>query len=146
MKTHETHSPEETIQFAKAFAKEVTPGSVLCLEGRLGSGKTTFIKGLAMGLGLKNADREVKSPTFVLMHIYPTQTPLYHFDCYRLEGEQELEDIGFEEFIRDPKGISCVEWAEKASHLIPAHAVHLKFETLGENDRKITVIPSGMKA
>lgn len=133
-----TFSPEETKSFAKQFAKTLKPGSVLCLEGQLGSGKTTFIKGLAEGLGLKDPD-QVKSPTFVAMHIYKTKIPLYHFDCYRMESLEELENIGFEDFVNDPNAISCIEWSEKAGHLIPSHARHLHFEVAGEIARRIVL-------
>jgi tRNA threonylcarbamoyladenosine biosynthesis protein TsaE len=134
-----TSSPQETIEFAKRFAANVKPGMVLCLEGQLGSGKTTFIKGLAEGLGLKRSD-QVKSPTFVLMHIYKTKTPLYHFDCYRLNSLEELENIGFQDFVNDPHAISCVEWAEKAAALLPSTARHIRFEILDTSKRRITLV------
>ena len=133
-----THSPQETIEFAKALAKEFKPGTVLCLEGQLGSGKTTFIKGLAEGLGLKHPE-QVRSPTFVLMHIYKAKMPLYHFDCYRLDSLEELENIGFVDFLNDPQAISCVEWAEKAGDLIPKEARHIRFEILDATQRRITL-------
>ena len=133
-----TLSPQETIDFAKEFAHDLKPGRVLCLEGQLGSGKTTFIKGLAEGLGLKHPE-QVKSPTFVLMHIYKAKTPLYHFDCYRLNSLEELENIGFQDFVNDPHAISCVEWAEKAKSLIPPHACHIHFEILDTSKRRITI-------
>ncbi len=136
-KTVVTSSVQETIDLAKKFAKRLKPGSVLCLEGQLGSGKTTFIKGLAGGLGLKNPE-QVKSPTFVLMHVYRSKVPLYHFDCYRLDSTEELENIGFEDFVNDPAAITCVEWAEKAKHLIPPHARHIRFEILDILQRRIT--------
>ncbi len=117
-KTVVTSSPQETINYAKRFAADLKPGTVLCLEGDLGSGKTTFVKGIAGGLGLKHPE-QVKSPTFVLMHIYQAKMPLYHFDCYRLDSTEELENIGFQDFVNDPHAISCVEWAEKAGDLIP---------------------------
>jgi tRNA threonylcarbamoyladenosine biosynthesis protein TsaE len=133
-----TFSTQETIEFAKGLARELKPGSVLCLEGQLGSGKTTFIKGLAEGLGLKRPE-QVKSPTFVLMHIYKARTPLYHFDCYRLDSLEELENIGFSDFVNDPHAISCVEWAEKAGHLIPDSARRIHFKILGTSKRSIAV-------
>ncbi|HOW59961.1 MAG TPA: tRNA (adenosine(37)-N6)-threonylcarbamoyltransferase complex ATPase subunit type 1 TsaE [Candidatus Omnitrophota bacterium] len=133
-----TSSPEETKAFAKHFARTLKLGTILCLDGQLGSGKTTFIKGLAEGLGLKHSE-EVKSPTFVLMHIYKAKVPLYHFDCYRLESSEELENIGFEDFINDPQAISCIEWADKAKGLIPASGRHLRFEILGESKRRIFI-------
>ncbi|MFA5160092.1 MAG: tRNA (adenosine(37)-N6)-threonylcarbamoyltransferase complex ATPase subunit type 1 TsaE [Candidatus Omnitrophota bacterium] len=137
-KTVTTSSAQETIEFAKRFAKGLKPGSVLCLEGQLGSGKTTFIKGLAEGLGLKHPE-QVKSPTFVLMHIYKAKTPLYHFDCYRLNSLEELENIGFQDFVNDPGAISCVEWAEKAVKLLPATVGHIHFEILDVSKRRITI-------
>jgi tRNA threonylcarbamoyladenosine biosynthesis protein TsaE len=133
-----TSSAQETIKFAKGFAKELKPGAVLCLEGQLGSGKTTFIKGLAEGLGLQRPE-QVKSPTFVLMHIYKAKMPLYHFDCYRLNSLEELENIGFQDFVSDPKAISCVEWAGKAGALIPEDARHVHFEILSASQRSISI-------
>lgn len=134
-----TDSPQETIDLAKKIAAKLRPGTVLCLEGDLGSGKTTFIKGLAEGLGLKHPE-QVKSPTFVLMHIYRSKVPLYHFDCYRLESPEELENIGFEDFVNDPQAISCVEWAGKAGDLIPEEARHVRFQILGPSRRCITFL------
>jgi tRNA threonylcarbamoyladenosine biosynthesis protein TsaE len=133
-----TSSPLETIKFAKRLAADLNPGTVLCLEGQLGSGKTTFIKGLAEGLGLKHPE-QVKSPTFVLMHIYKAKVPLYHFDCYRLNSLEELENIGFQDFVNDSQAISCVEWAEKAGDLIPETARHVHFEILGATQRRIVL-------
>jgi tRNA threonylcarbamoyladenosine biosynthesis protein TsaE len=135
-----SHSPEETLNFAKQFARGLKPGEVVGLEGQLGSGKTTFIKGMALGLGL-NDSKEVKSPTFVLLHIYPTRIPLYHFDLYRLENLAELETIGFEEFIADPNAISCVEWAEKSRELLPPTTRWVQLEIVDEHSRKIFVRP-----
>ena len=133
-----TTSAHETVEFAKGFAADLEPGRVLCLEGQLGSGKTTFIKGIAEGLGLKHPE-QVKSPTFVLMHVYKAKTPLYHFDCYRLNSLEELENIGFQDFINDPHAISCVEWAEKAGDLLPVTARHICFEILDTSRRRITI-------
>jgi len=133
-----TSSPKETIDFAITFAASLKPGTVLCLEGQLGSGKTTFIKGLAAGLGLKHPE-QVKSPTFVLMHIYKAKMPLYHFDCYRLDSIEELENIGFQDFVNDPHAVSCVEWAEKAGELIPKAARRICFEIIDTRKRRITI-------
>ncbi len=142
-----SHSPEETIDFAKRFSKKLKPGSVIALEGNLGAGKTTFIKGVALGLGLKKQD-EVKSPTFVVMHIYPTRPVLYHFDLYRLETIKELEAIGFEEFIDDPKAITCVEWSEKAKELLPADVYKVSLKIGKDETRQIEIkklLPSKSK-
>ncbi|HLD50065.1 MAG TPA: tRNA (adenosine(37)-N6)-threonylcarbamoyltransferase complex ATPase subunit type 1 TsaE [bacterium] len=136
MKEFISRSEKETIAFAKKFAKKLKPGAVVTLEGDLGSGKTTFIKGIALGLGLKDQD-EVKSPTFAIMHVYPTKPKLYHFDLYRFESPKDAEAIGFEEFTNDPEAVSCVEWPERAAGFIPGSAIRLRFEVTGENARKV---------
>ncbi len=138
MKEFISHSEKETIAFAKKWAKTLKPGTVIALEGNLGSGKTTFIKGIALGLGLKNPD-EVKSPTFAIMHIYPTRPKLYHFDLYRFESPKDAEAIGFEEFTSDPEAISCIEWPERAAALIPSGALRFQFEVAGEDVRKVSI-------
>jgi len=137
-KSKTTQSAEETMAFAKNLAKEIKSGTVLCLEGDLGSGKTTFVKGLAEGLGMKHPE-QVKSPTFVLMHVYKSKMPLYHFDCYRLDSTEELENIGFEEFVNDSAAISCIEWAGKARELLPLHVRHIHFKILGDSRRRLTL-------
>ncbi len=139
MKEFISHSEKETIEFAKKFAKTLKPGSVIALEGNLGSGKTTFIKGIALGLGLKGTD-EVKSPTFAIMHVYPTHPTLYHFDLYRFENSKEAEAIGFQEFIHDPAVISCIEWPERADALLPQHARRIQFHVSGSQTRQIKLI------
>lgn len=134
-----TKSPEETTALGKRVAKLLKPGTVVALSGNLGSGKTTFLKGLTAGLGLKNADA-VTSPTFSLMHIYDSKPRVYHFDLYRLESEKEVLNIGFEEFVSDSEAITCVEWAEKAPGLMPKDTVKIQFEVVGENERKIQIL------
>ncbi len=133
-----SHSVEETLAFAKEFAATLKAGDVLALEGNLGSGKTTFVKGIALGLGLRDAG-QVKSPTFVLMHIYPTAIPLYHFDLYRIDGSGDLDTLGFEDFLEDRGAISCVEWADRARLLIPESAVKIRFEVRGASGRYIHI-------
>ena len=133
-----TQSPQETMDFAREFAQELRPGSIVALIGDLGSGKTTFMKGLARGLGLED-ENAVKSPTYVIMHIYPTPIPLYHFDLYRLESASELDAIGFEEFIHDPKAIVCIEWADRAAKWIPKTAYNVRLTSVSEKKREIEV-------
>jgi tRNA threonylcarbamoyladenosine biosynthesis protein TsaE len=135
-KTMTVHCADETIRFARSFAKKLKPGSVLALTGNLGAGKTTFVKGVAGGLGLKNPD-DVKSPTFTLLHVYQAAVPVYHFDLYRLEKIEDLEAIGFEEFVNDSRAVTCIEWAEKAGALLPVHTISVYLEIAGEF-RRIT--------
>lgn len=131
-----SHSPEQTLAFGEKIARKLKPGSVLLLEGDLGSGKTTFVKGLARGLGIKDIS-EVKSPTFVIMHIYKTRLPIYHFDLYRLEGVADLDAIGFQDFLNDPKAVACVEWAERAGDDVPAASYRFYFSVTPEQGRLI---------
>ena len=91
-----TNSEEETILFAENFARNLKSGDVVLLSGELGSGKTTFIKGIARAIGIDQD--EIKSPSFVIMNLYEGRIPLYHFDLYRLENNEDINDLGFEEF------------------------------------------------
>ena len=133
-----SRSAKQTMAFAKKFAKTLKPGSVVALEGDLGAGKTTFIKGLALGLGLKSEDA-VTSPTFAIMHVYETKPTLYHFDLYRLEKVSEVQAIGFEEFIEDPNVICCIEWPQKAGNLIPKSAHRVTLKSTSPTSRNITL-------
>ena len=132
------HSQSETQTFrcAEKLGSQLHPGNIVALTGEIGSGKTVFIKGLSRGLSVKNQD-DVKSPTFVLMHIYPARIPIYHFDFYRLERESELDVIGFDEFVSDSKAVSLVEWADRARGRIPKNAIWIRIEITGMHSRRI---------
>ena len=130
-----TNSAEETQKFARNFAKKLKKGDIFCLTGELGSGKTTFIQGLAKGLGVRG---KVISPTFVLMNIYKGRIPLYHFDLYRLNSTDEIRALGYEEFFYG-EGAAVIEWAEKLKELLPAECVKIKVEILGKNKREIQI-------
>ena len=135
---YKSKSIEETYQIARDFASKLKKGDVLRFEGDLGAGKTTFIKGLALGLGLDNED-EVKSPTFVIMHVYRTAIPVHHFDLYRLEGDLDMASIGLDEFLGDENAITCVEWAEKAPDAFPAHSYRIKMKFISDKEREIII-------
>jgi tRNA threonylcarbamoyladenosine biosynthesis protein TsaE len=136
--TYVSKSVAETLAFAEKFSECLRPGDVVAFCGDLGAGKTLFVKGLAKGLGLVDAD-EVKSPTFAIMHIYEAKYPLYHYDLYRLETNEELEAIGLDEFLDDPKAICCIEWSERANAFLPQPAYRVQIELIDEKQRKITV-------
>ena len=110
MFTHITQSPYGTVKLAAKVAQRVREGTVICLEGGLGAGKTLFVQSMARTLGVQG---EVTSPTFNLMSVYEGFCPIVHFDLYRLHSEDELEDIGFYEYTDFPEGIVFIEWAEK---------------------------------
>ena len=101
------------------------PGTVIALVGGLGTGKTTFVKGLALGLGVRDV-REVKSPTFVIFHIYKARLPLYHFDLYRLDKQVDAETIGMDEYLDDPNAISVVEWADRIPVILKQARVRIE--------------------
>lgn len=137
MKTFYSRNEEETINLGKKLAGSLKPGGVIALMGELGSGKTTLTKGIALGLGVKSAD-SVISPSFVLVREYKGKVPLYHFDLYRLNKIEDLEQLGYEEYFYG-KGVTIVEWAEKAKSLLPS--CYLKIELLHKkiNERLIKI-------
>lgn len=128
------------------IANNLKGGETLFLTGDLGSGKTTFIQGLARSLGI---EKRVISPTFILMRKY--DIPLlhqpkginnfYHIDLYRLEGkvESELRNIGVEDIWGKKENIVAIEWAEKATGIYPKGTIWIKFELVGKNKRKISI-------
>ena len=136
MKKHITNSPEQTKQLAAKIASQFRGGEVIGLVGELGSGKTTFVQGLAKGLGI---DEIVNSPTFVLMKMYKTEDRrpkiLIHVDCYRLTDSQELIDIGLEEYLGKEDTVVVIEWAEKVQDLLPKDSMMIEFKE-GENENQ----------
>ena len=125
------NSPEEMIALGKSVAQQLVVGDVLALRGGLGAGKTHFTKGVVAGL---DCDAQVTSPTFSLVHEYGGgRLPLCHFDFYRMDSEQEVLRIGWDEYL-DEAGLIVVEWPNKFSNLLPQHAIWLDFETLSGGD------------
>ena len=111
----ETHSAAETHALAVALAGVVRTGDVILLSGDLGAGKTVFARGLAEGLGV---DDQVVSPTFTIVREYRGRLPLVHVDVYRLESLRELEDLGFDEIVRDDV-VAVIEWGDSVAALFP---------------------------
>ncbi|MBI3601947.1 MAG: tRNA (adenosine(37)-N6)-threonylcarbamoyltransferase complex ATPase subunit type 1 TsaE [Candidatus Omnitrophica bacterium] len=136
MRPYISKSPLQTIKLASAFAKQLKAGDIVLLEGQLGSGKTTFVKGLAQGLKAKVND--VHSPTFVLMNIYKGKFPIYHFDLYRLQKPQELASLNWDEYL-EADGVAVIEWPRRLGTQIPAHGYWIEFKHQDENSRKICI-------
>lgn len=131
-----TASPEETVAFAKRIGKVLRGGDIIAYRGGLGAGKTTFTRGLALGMGLPD---EVSSPTFALVNEYRGKgLTLYHFDMYRIMNAEALETTGFYDYISENAVIAC-EWSENIADCLPENVITITIETAGEDVRKITV-------
>ena len=129
------NSPEETIAFAEKVGKLVRGGDVIAYRGGLGAGKTTFTRGLAIGMGLPD---EVSSPTFALVNEYRGKLTLYHFDMYRILNEEALETTGFYDYM----GNDCViaaEWSENIDDCLPDNTIYIEIERISDESRRITV-------
>jgi len=124
-----TATAEETRALAAALAAELPPNSTLCLHGDLGVGKTTFVQGIARGLGI--ADR-VTSPTFNIFTLHRGTTNLLHLDAYRLNGPPQVEELLLEDFMIPPWCLA-VEWPEKISPWLPPDALHIEFGITPDN-------------
>ncbi len=135
--TYTSHSTEETFEFARRFGETLPNGAVVYFFGDLAAGKTTFIKGLVRGAA-DYAEDQVSSPTFVMLNIYEGKRTVYHFDLYRLSGEEQFLSLGFDQFLSS-QGIACIEWAEKIESLIAKNAYRVTLTPLAENTRMIEV-------
>jgi tRNA threonylcarbamoyladenosine biosynthesis protein TsaE len=133
--THTTTSEEETQQVARELASRLKAGDVLLLSGNLGAGKTTFVRGLAEGLGIDPT--EVSSPTFTIVHEYRGgRLTLYHADLYRLE-RTATEDVGLEEMgVKD--GVLAIEWPDRLLHRMPG-ATSVDIELVDDHARRIAI-------
>jgi len=130
-----TNSEQETLNWALSLAKTLKSGDVLALEGGLGAGKTVICKGICKGLGFNGM---VNSPSYSIVHEYPNEPPIYHLDLYRLKNTDDLYDIGIELFTFS-KGITLIEWPQKAGNF-PLNITHsIKIRITGENERVITL-------
>ena len=133
--TFYSESEADTVACGKALAKELKPGDVVAMYGDLGAGKTQFVRGLAQGLGLK---ARVSSPTFTIVNEYLGETPLFHFDMYRLSDAEELFEIGWEDYL-SRNGVCAVEWSENAEGAFPLDCVKVRITKTGDNTRRIDV-------
>ncbi len=145
MKTtaYSLNQEKDTIHLGKKLARCLSPGDIICLFGDLGSGKTTFTKGIACGLKIKN--EEIHSPTFILLRIHKGAKPLYHFDLYRMEKREELLQIGYEEFLF-ADGISVIEWADKMGSWLPEEYLGVYLSFTKDRKRWLRFKPQGGRA
>lgn len=146
-KKYTTKSYQQTQKLGEKLAEEIIKNGsqetavVLGLRGNLGGGKTTFLQGLAKGLGAKE---KILSPTFVIYKKFQIQssnikfTDFYHFDCYRINKAEEILELDFKKIISDPRNIVAVEWPEKIKKILPKNAILLSFKFIGKNKREIS--------
>ncbi len=135
----ETFSPEETFDIGVRLGQEAKAGEVITLYADLGCGKTVLAQGIAKGLGI---DEYVNSPTFTIVQIYEGgRLPFYHFDVYRIEDPEEMQEVGFDDYIFG-QGVCMIEWAELIEDILPDHARRITIEkdpAKGENYRVIKI-------
>jgi len=129
-----SYSVEDTQRLAMELAKDIKGGEIILLEGDLGAGKTTFTKAFAKALGVT---ANVTSPTFTFMKEYFGKFPIYHFDMYRVSDEDELYELGLNEYLESKDGVCVIEWNKFMN--ISKPIISLKIERINENARKITV-------
>ncbi|MCF0145149.1 MAG: tRNA (adenosine(37)-N6)-threonylcarbamoyltransferase complex ATPase subunit type 1 TsaE [Eubacterium sp.] len=134
-----SRSEDDTFLLAEEMGRNAVPGQVFALDGDLGAGKTVFCRGFAEGLGVTEL---VNSPTFMIVQEYSTgRLPMFHFDVYRIEDPDELDDIGYEEYFRGD-GVCLIEWASRIRELLPPDTVFVSLEREmdeGDEYRRITV-------
>jgi tRNA threonylcarbamoyladenosine biosynthesis protein TsaE len=126
-----------TEAFGRRLASLLFPGAVVALIGPLGAGKTHLVRAVALGLGVADG-RVVTSPTFVLIQEYLGRLPVYHFDAYRLRGESDFSDLGVHEYF-DGDGVCLVEWADRATGVLPVERLRVELAVVGETARRATV-------
>lgn len=137
----ETGTPDQTAALAQALGRSARPGDFLALYGDLGAGKTFFVARYCEALGVP--EREVDSPSFVLLNEYRGRLPVFHFDAYRLEGDaDELAEVGFFDE-RLGEGVVLVEWADRLEPFLPPRALKIHLEIIGESERRIVIAEAG---
>ena len=139
-----TKNPDQTLRLGRVFGGMLPQASTVALVGDLGSGKTLLAKGIAGGLGVED-EREVSSPTFVLVNEYQGRIPVHHVDLYRLRDSVEVEEIGWQEFISGP-GVTLVEWAEKVQDLLPEERIEVYLHWVSAGERKLVFVGKGRAA
>jgi tRNA threonylcarbamoyladenosine biosynthesis protein TsaE len=152
MEKYITNNSTQTKKLGSDLAKEFYKlaekrARVLVLEGELGGGKTTFLQGLAKGLGIKE---KILSPTFVILKKFKIPNPdpktrhprpefFYHIDCYRIKKEKEILDLGFKKIVSDSKNIVAIEWADNIREILPKDVILIIFKFKDKNKRAITI-------
>ncbi len=135
-----TSNPEQTWRIGELLGARLGAGDTVCLYGDLGAGKTSFSYGIALGLDVK--EQYITSPTFTFVNEYEGRVPFYHIDLYRLKDPEELESIGFEEYL-DSDGVTVIEWAERAEDELPVECLSVYLSYVDEHSREVGFLAEG---
>lgn len=136
----QTQSPAQTRALGRRLSESLLPGDVVLLYGDLGAGKSELTRGIAEGLGITST---VTSPSFTILNVYDEgRIPLYHFDWYRLNGADELYEMGMDEYLGGD-GVAVVEWPTQCPEAIPETHLAVRLTPVGESEREITLTPMG---
>ena len=138
-----TGSRSETIELGKRLGSLLEADDVVALSGALGSGKTCLTKGIALGLGMTDS-RAVRSPTFIIINEYDGRLRLYHVDAYRLQGPEEFESLGSNEFMFSG-GVTVIDWAERVADALPAEYLQVVCTHAGESRRTYSMSARGAR-
>jgi len=137
-----SRSPEQTRRVGKRLGGALQSGDVICLQGELGAGKTTFVQGIAQGWGSMNS---VSSPTFILVNEYQRadHSQLFHMDAYRLDSTPEAEELDLDSMLVE--GVLIIEWPERMNGLVPAERLWVKLEHVDDEEREMKFKASGKR-
>jgi tRNA threonylcarbamoyladenosine biosynthesis protein TsaE len=138
-----SHSPAETKRIGQKIGRELKAGDVVALVGELGAGKTTIAKGIAKGLGVPD-ERDVLSPSFVLIHEYEGREKIYHIDWYRLQSVKGSDEMLAEECFNSD-GVTLVEWAERGRGVFPRDHLRIEIGHLGPTSRSVRLFAKGKR-
>ena len=134
---YQTRSADETIALGRTLAQEMKGLHLVLLQGDLGTGKTTLVKGIAAGLGAAES-HDVTSPTYTLIHEYHgPNADLYHIDLYRVEKRRELDTLGVEELLQEDNNLLLIEWGEKFAQIVSAADGTIVISRVSDQERKI---------
>ena len=133
--------PEQTQQLGRQLGELARPGDVVLLVGKLGAGKTCLTQGIAWGLGI---EEYAASPSFMLVRELYGRMPLYHLDFYRLENLEEIAELGLDEYFYG-RGVSVVEWAERAFSLLPPQHLLIEIDYISDSERRLRLKPKGKR-
>ncbi len=138
-----TNSPKDTKNMAKEISKILDDGDVVILEGPLGVGKTTFIKGVIAALGVN--EKKVRSPSFTIIKEYSTKKKrIFHIDLYRINKTEELFNLGYEDYFYEPEGITFIEWGERIENILPKY-IKIRMRFVGKNRRSVMFVMRGYR-